>query len=208
MPVPVLWVVFAGAAAAAAAVAAALQSRTAQGASKIVVVVGPRDSGKTVMFNLLTEPSSGSPDHISTADTFTFDEREVRLEETEVTVRVVDTPTTKGLGNELRELLSDADLVVFTADASLLPDDRYRDAAESLATTYRLYETEKTRWQLLLTHADHVRPAGRAPDDLGAVEEHEKLAKVLDDEAALLCNLLDPDHAAAAVRRVVEGVAR
>jgi hypothetical protein len=198
VPIPLL--IWAGAAAVAAAGAAvagwlALDAMSKAVQDKVVLVVGPRLAGKTLLHARLTTGRRSAEQLAYAEETFDFKAGEVDISSLGWKVKAIDAPTTKGADREMAEQVARADLVVFIADGSLLSDPAYRTHAESMATTLRNFPgTDSTEWALMLSHSD-VREA--------MPSEWSHLAKLLDEADPLSCDLTEEESSGLAVARVL-----
>ncbi|QYJ05129.1 GTPase domain-containing protein [Nocardioides panacisoli] len=163
---------------------------------KHVLVVGPRDAGKTLLFSLLTRGERALADRAHRGETLDFIRRPVRMKHLNWKVSYVDTPTDRVTdADDVRARLEGADLVVFVVDASRMADEAYRAEAGLLAMGVRLNADDHTRRVLVLTHADRIGSAEVAGQD--------ELAEIVGDDAPDLVDLTRWRSASQVVRRVV-----
>lgn len=192
MPVPVVLVGVGG-----AAVATAAYRRRRRVERKRVLVVGPRDAGKSTLHALLAGGERSLNGRALRGETVGFVTKKVAMKQRGWQVSYVDSPSA---AEEIEagtwaDHLADADLGLFVVDGSRLADDRYRASAELLAITCRINAGDGTRWMLVVTHAD-VCPV----DDVAG---HEEIRRILDDPHPQFVDLRDWAMVRPVVRRVV-----
>lgn len=163
---------------------------------KKVLIVGPRDAGKTQLFSLLTQGERALRSGREAGETFDFVHKPVRMKHLNWKVRYVDTPTVRLVeAGDLQDRLADVDLVVFVVDAVRMADEAYRADAGLSAMGFRLNAPERTRHLLVMTHVDRL--------DGRDVPGRDELAETLGDAHPDLVDLTHWRSASRVVRRVV-----
>lgn len=187
MPVPVLVWALGALALAAAGIGAAVVLDQAVG--KSILLIGPREAGKTTLRNFLID---GVITKIYVQTTFT-EQASAKVQDQTLKsykLRVTDVDGGRDQYSEWKKHAEDADCICFVVDASRLDEEIYASGALLRAKQVQRWPArDGQRRLLLLTHIDQLAGAGERDitENLSVVA----LAMALEPTRTLTANLLN-----------------